>query len=134
MSSFKKGAIYRLYCIYVKNKERTGSYIDLMCDSEFGTATIIKCVPKKTPVGFRSGDWFLGGKHNLNNTADAEMVAESLEAYNWKPETITEIVKEIVEVEVEKEVVVRVNEWDETWVDKAYNMYCKFKNRLNEFV
>ena len=132
MSSFKKGAIYRTHAINEATNKHTGAYMDLICDSEQGLCTIIKCTPSKNP-NFAGGDWFVGGKQNLS-TRNAVMVAESLEAYNWKPETITEIVEKIVEVEVEKEVVVRVNEWDETWIDKAYNMYCKYKNRLNDFV
>ncbi len=138
-SKLIKGAVYRMLTYFADpttgkiTDKPTGYYMDIVCDSEIGTGTAIAAFPKSND-NYVGGSWGVGAKHFLKDVGNLRIVAESLEAYNWKPETVEVVVEKEVEVIVEREKIVNVNYWDETFIDTLYNYYCKLKNRLNEFV
>ncbi len=145
-----RGAIYRVFVCYVGTGDRSGDYRDLICDDPTtGTATIVKCLPV-TITNYVGGDWFIGGKSNIIKHK-AELVAMSLADYNNEGVIIKEIevikevpvevvktVEKIKEVEVIKEVIVektiRVDRYEDTWIDRMYNSYCESLGRFDEFV
>jgi hypothetical protein len=135
MSKLIKGAIYRMHAIYSDTEKKSGAYLDIICDSELGTGTVIYCHPSKISSNYIDGEWRIGFKTKISK--HWPMVSLSLEDYEYKMPIIEkEIIKEVVkEVVIEKEIIININKYEETFIDHAYNYYCKLKNRFfNEFI
>jgi len=131
-----KGSVYRLFAEYSRGSsagQRTGDYVDVICDDESGAGTILRCVPTDVK-GFTSGDWFVGGKQFIKSSS--YIIAKTLDDYNYKPPAIEKEVVVEKEIVVEKEVIVNVNKYEDTLIDHLYNYYCKIKDRVfnNDFV
>lgn len=136
-NKFIKGAVYRKKVIYTNSGELTGEYMDILCDSEFGTGTVIKCYPEKLKDNciYLGGEWKIGFKTNIE--PHQSIVALSLEEYEYKLPIVEKIVlKEIVkEVVIEKEVVINIDKYEDTFIDRLYNWYCNIKKRkFSDFV
>ena len=136
---FIKGAIYRQHTALrnVDASKNTGYYLDVLCNSDIGTGVVIKCHPEKLPkdVRYVDGEWKSGLK--LPISENSKIVALTLEDYEYEMPVVEKVVIEEVvkEVIIEKEVIVNVNKYEETFIDHAYNYYCKLKNRFfSEFI
>lgn len=136
-NKFIKGAVYRKQVIYANSKELTGEYMDILCDSEVGTGTVIKCYPEKLSDDcvYLSGEWKIGFKTNIES--HQAIIALSLEEYKYELPVVEKVVlKEIVkEIVIEKEIVINVDKYEDTFIDHFYNWYCSIKKRkFSDFV
>ncbi len=117
-------SVYRVHVYYSNSGGETGEYMDILCDNESGGGLIIF---SNISGKYISGGYKKGERVNMSDAKKVQLIAEDLKSYNYKPPiVIKEVIKEKL---VDKEVLVRVDYYEDTLIDALYNWYCRKRDR-----
>ena len=133
-----KGSIFRKRTGIETNGKfaYNGSYFDAICLEQTSTALVYEILNNFCPEKNKfDGKTSIGAVSSSTYPSESiTILASSIEEYSKLPSTKLPVKEVEVIKEIEVEIEVAIDCFNETLVDKLYNWYCKKKKRNQKFV